>query len=93
MDNATDVLSFSMNEGDCDKLSGLNSWMLGDIVISVETAFKQAKSHGHSLEKEITILAIHGLLHLLGYDHEIDNDAINMETEERRLLKILGNDY
>jgi len=65
IDSATDVLSFPQNEGD-----EFISHMLGDVVISVETAERQAAEHHFSLEQELVLLLIHGLLHLLGYDHE-----------------------
>lgn len=65
IDCATDVLSFPQAEGD-----EFISHMLGDVVISVETAERQATEHQFSLEQELVLLLIHGLLHLLGYDHE-----------------------
>ena len=65
IDSATDVLSFPQADGD-----EFISHMLGDVVISVETAERQATEHRFSLEQELVILLIHGLLHLLGYDHE-----------------------
>jgi len=65
IDSATDVLSFPQMEDD-----EFISHMLGDVVISVETAKRQAKEHHFSLEQELVLLLIHGLLHLLGYDHE-----------------------
>ncbi|XWS70294.1 hypothetical protein CRYUN_Cryun03dG0035600 [Craigia yunnanensis] len=67
------------------------SLMLGDIVISVETAARQAEERGHTLIDEIRILMVHGLLHLLGFDHEISEDAEEeTEKEEEFLLKSLG---
>lgn len=65
IDSATDVLSFPQMEGD-----EFISHMLGDVVISVETAKRQATEHHFSLEQELVLLLLHGLLHLLGYDHE-----------------------
>jgi len=63
--------------------------LLGDVVISVETAKLQAKKNGVSMNKEITRLLIHGILHLIGYDHEKGHkDALKMRKEEERLLKI-----
>ncbi|XP_065622342.1 endoribonuclease YBEY, chloroplastic-like [Quercus suber] len=65
--------------------------MLGDIVISVETAARQAEERGHTLLDEIRILMVHGLLHLLGFDHELSEEAeAEMEKEEELLLKSLG---
>ncbi|KAH7523565.1 hypothetical protein FEM48_Zijuj06G0025500 [Ziziphus jujuba var. spinosa] len=86
-DHATDVLSMSQHIPDL-KLPIL---MLGDIVISVETAARQAEERGHTLIDEIRILMVHGLLHLLGFDHEISEEAeVEMEKEEEHLLKSLG---
>ena len=65
-DKPTDVLSFSMLEGDASELSR----SLGDVVISLDTAKAQAKKNKHSISDEVATLIIHGLLHLLGYDHE-----------------------
>ncbi|XP_057477400.1 endoribonuclease YBEY, chloroplastic-like isoform X2 [Actinidia eriantha] len=86
-DHATDVLSMSQHIPEL-KLPIL---MLGDIVISVETAARQAEERGHTLHDEIRILMVHGLLHLLGFDHEISDEAeAEMEKEEELLLKSLG---
>ncbi|XP_022975664.1 endoribonuclease YBEY, chloroplastic [Cucurbita maxima] len=85
-DHATDVLSMSQHVPEL-KLPIL---MLGDIVISVETAARQAEERGHTLLDEIRILLVHGLLHLLGFDHEISEEAeVEMEKEEELLLKSL----
>jgi rRNA maturation RNase YbeY len=65
IDSATDVLSFPQIEGD-----EFISHILGDVVISVETAERQATEHHFSLEQELVLLLLHGLLHLLGFDHE-----------------------
>ncbi|KAG2309889.1 hypothetical protein Bca52824_029637 [Brassica carinata] len=86
-DHPTDVLSMSQHVPEL-KLPVL---MMGDIVISVETAARQAAERGHSLLDEIRILVIHGMLHLLGFDHEISDEAEKeMEEEEEFLLKSLG---
>ncbi|XP_044471800.1 endoribonuclease YBEY, chloroplastic-like [Mangifera indica] len=86
-DHATDVLSMSQHVPELE----LPVLMLGDIVISVETAARQAEERGHSLLDEIRILMVHGLLHLLGFDHEISEEAeAEMEKEEESLLKSLG---
>jgi len=86
-DRPTDVLSFPQREGE---ESDPDDPVLGDIVLSVERAQAQADERGHSVETEIRILLVHGILHLLGYDHEDDADAEEMEAEERRVLAMLG---
>ncbi|EHA8589304.1 putative endoribonuclease YBEY, chloroplastic [Cocos nucifera] len=85
-DHATDVLSMSQHIPELD----LPMLLLGDIVISVETAARQAEERGHALLDEIRILMVHGLLHLLGFDHEISDEAeAEMEKEEELILKNL----
>jgi len=74
-DHATDVLSFCQEDAE----------FLGDIVISVETATRQAKTAGHSLLAELTHLAVHGLVHLLGYDHATADEERIMFGYEARL--------
>ena len=85
-DKATDVLSFSQLEGE-----GISSNILGDVVISVETAKKQSEELGHSLSQEILRLFIHGLLHLAGYEHEdvSDEKKLEMEKKEEQLFEKL----
>lgn len=85
-DRPTDVLSFSQREGE---ESDPDDPLLGDVIISLETAARQAEEHGHSLAVEVRVLMIHGLLHLLGYDHEDDVEAEEMEALERDLLSDL----
>ncbi|CAN0907279.1 Endoribonuclease YBEY, chloroplastic [Linum grandiflorum] len=85
-DHATDVLSMSQHVPQLQ----LPVLMLGDIVVSVETAARQAEERGHTLVDEIRILLVHGLLHLIGFDHEISEEAeAEMEKEEEVLLKSL----
>lgn len=82
----TDVLSFSLVEGDfADHRGG----MLGDVVISVETAAAQASERHRGLDETVARLLVHGVLHLIGHDHEDDDEAREMQAEERRLLKAL----
>jgi len=87
VDKPTNVLSFPMQEGDfCD----INPGLLGDVVISCETARKEAKEAGISLSERLSQLLIHGILHLVGFDHEIDNDAAEkMEEKSLELLRKL----
>lgn len=83
---ATDVLSFSLLEGEGTLHRGK---LLGDIVISVETAARQASSRHRGLDDEVARLVIHGLLHILGHDHEDAGDARIMRAEQRRLWRAL----
>jgi probable rRNA maturation factor len=83
----TDVLSFPAEQAEFEEAAGST---LGDIVISIEQAARQAKEHGLSFENEIAQLIVHGLLHLSGYDHETDHGEMN--RLELRLRKRLGID-
>jgi len=90
-DCSTDVLSFAMNEGDEPEITdGPANVMLGDIVISLETAIRQAADYGHSQEREVAYLTIHGMLHLLGYDHENEEARSLMREQEEAILSCLG---
>ncbi|HYH84062.1 MAG TPA: rRNA maturation RNase YbeY [Pyrinomonadaceae bacterium] len=82
----TDVLSFPSEQGEFEKLEGLS---LGDVVISVEQAARQAAENGLELDEEISQLILHGVLHLCGYDHERDGGEMNaLELKLRRRLGI-----
>lgn len=87
-DQATDVLSFPA--GKPERPAEAAGEYLGDIVISAETARRQARRVGHSIENEIGILALHGVLHLLGFDHESARDAGRMARAERRWRRHFG---
>lgn len=82
-DRPTDVLSFAQREGD---FAFDEDPILGDVIISLETTERQAKERGHSKERELQILLIHGILHLLGYDHIEDDEAEIMEAKEQEIL-------
>ena len=86
-DKATNVLSFSLRE---DEYGNINPQVLGDIIISVETAQKDAVYGNLTVDQEIDFLIIHGLLHLLGYDHENTNtkETSKMRKKERELFNI-----
>ena len=88
IDKPTDVLSFSLQEGPVKTPEAESDKLLGDIIISVETAQRQADNLNHSMEKELTVLLIHGLLHLTGYAHEEDKDYKIMREKEAEMLKI-----
>ncbi len=83
-DESTDVLSFPGRDSLPD---GVDKPYLGDMMISVETAYRQALTRNHSLEREICTLMIHGWLHLLGFDHELDQGQ--MRRKELRLQREL----
>ncbi|MBC7342291.1 MAG: rRNA maturation RNase YbeY [Clostridia bacterium] len=80
-DQATDVLSFSLSGTEDDPYP-----ILGEVIISVERAAEQAQELGHSLERELAFLAVHGTLHLLGYDHETEEEAARMRAKEKAIL-------
>ena len=90
-DQPTDVLSFAALEVDYQyDLPVEEPLYLGDIVISVETAARQANDQGHSIETELTWLASHGLLHLLGWDHPDEPSLLEMLNQQRDLLQAIG---
>ncbi len=98
VDSATDVLSFpmvEMHEGEILSMAGdfdldENSLILGDIIISAEKAREQAEQYGHSFEREIGFLSTHGLLHILGYDHETPEQEQKMRDKQETVLKAMG---
>jgi probable rRNA maturation factor len=81
----TDVLSFPLEQDEFERRAGAT---LGDVVISLEQAARQAAAHGLTLDEEVAQLILHGLLHLCGYDHEQDNGEMN--ALELRLRHRLG---
>ncbi len=87
-DKTTNVISFSLQEGD---FGDINRDLLGDIVISVDTAYRDAESGNFELTEELIFLIIHGLLHLTGYNHEntCKADALKMKKRERELFRVL----
>lgn len=88
---STDVLSFALNEGEEPEIvDGPSVNLIGDIIISVETAQMQAEEYGHSLERELAFLTVHGMMHLLGYDHIEEEDRVEMRKEEEYVLGELG---
>ena len=87
IDKATDVLSFPLLDEEDD---GVSPAVLGDIAISVPRAQLQAEEYGHSFEREICFLAAHSALHLIGYDHENDEEMEIMEARQREILDSLA---
>ena len=92
VDRSTDVLSFPLGaEGQYDINNDTGAQMLGDIVISIEHAKKQAELYGHSFDREIAFLTVHSMLHLLGYDHEAGGlELVRMREREEAVLTQLG---
>lgn len=88
VDRPTDVLSFPSDEG--DSIICTPDGHLGDIMISAETAERQADELGHSTAREIMFLAIHGTLHVLGYDHMCPEDEEIMTYKQREILRSMG---
>ena len=86
IDSPTDVLSFSQIEGEDEFAPDEEENVLGDVVISVETAERQADEAGKAVEDEIDMLLVHGLLHLLGYDHAEAADEEKMFARQAEIL-------
>lgn len=85
-DRTTDVLAFAMREAPHS-----SAHVLGDVVIAVPTAVRQAKEGQQSLDEELTVLLVHGILHLCGYDHErSEKEARRMHRRERMILRSLA---
>lgn len=88
IDSPTDVLSFPAGYMDPDN----NSFYLGDVLISYPRASEQASQAGHSVNAELQLLVVHGILHLAGHDHDEEQDKLNMWTAQGEILSILGAD-
>ena len=95
IDKETDVLSFPMFEkseienilqGKCIEVQDV----LGDIIISIPKVEEQAKEYGHSFERELSYMLVHGFYHLIGYDHMEEEDKKEMRTKEEKVLKTLN---
>ena len=94
IDNATDVLSFPMFEKDEleEKLNNnffKHEEILGDIVISIQKVEEQAEEYGHSFERELSYMVVHGFYHLMGYDHIKEEDKEKMRPKEEKILNEL----
>ena len=94
IDKATDVLSFPMFER--EELQNMIASdydvedILGDLIISIPKVEEQAKEYGHSFERELAYMCVHGFYHLMGYDHMEENDKIEMRAKEDEVLNKLG---
>lgn len=101
IDKTTDVLSFPMLEmkngsidqpltaSDFDQSEGLNVVFLGDVIINIDQAYRQAEEYGHSREREVSFLIIHSMLHLLGYDHIEKSDERIMKIRQELLMDLM----
>ncbi|TCT27014.1 putative rRNA maturation factor [Melghiribacillus thermohalophilus] len=92
-DQPTDVISFAMQEqgeGEVAIIGDEIPLLLGDIVISIDKAKEQAEDYGHSLERELGFLAVHGFLHLLGYDHQTQEQEQKMFQRQEEILNEFG---
>ena len=87
IDSSTDVLSFPMDE---DFIIPGENEILGDIIISTNRAIEQANEFKHSINRELTYLIIHSMIHLLGYDHIEEQDKIIMRKKEKETIRRLG---
>ena len=92
IDASTDVLSFPLSDEENKEFNpATNAWMLGDVIISVEHAARQAEEYGHSFQREIAFLTVHSVLHLLGYDHVNGGiEAEIMREKEENVLLEMG---
>ena len=95
IDKPTDVLSFPIFEKEeLDQKIAQNEFLhediLGDIVISIPKVEEQAKEYGHSFERELCYMLVHGFYHLIGYDHIEENDKREMRTKEEKILETLN---
>ncbi|MFH0067847.1 rRNA maturation RNase YbeY [Peribacillus sp. NPDC056705] len=92
-DSATDVISFALEEMREDEVEIVGAEMprmLGDIIISIERTKEQAEEYGHSFDRELGFLALHGFLHLLGFDHMNEEDEKVMFTKQKEILEEYG---
>ena len=90
IDNETDVLSFPMFEKEeIGQVPDEQFDVLGDIVISIDRVKQQAEEYGHSFERELSYMVVHGFYHLMGYDHMVEDDKIKMREREENILSKL----
>lgn len=95
IDKETDVLSFPMfekNELDEMVQAGKNDIpeTIGDVIVSIERVQEQAKEYGHSFERELAYMIVHGFYHLMGYDHMVEEDKVIMRAKEENVLNMLN---
>ncbi|MCR5787222.1 MAG: rRNA maturation RNase YbeY [Acholeplasmatales bacterium] len=87
IDRVTDVISFALNDSEDDYDLPEDNYELGDIFICIDKAIEQAKDYGHSVEREMGFLAVHGYLHLCGYDHMTEDEEKIMFAKQEEILE------
>jgi len=87
IDKATDVLSFPL---ELEAPPVMDEWLVGEVIISLERARDQAQDFGHSLEREVSFLFVHGVLHVLGFDHLTKAEERDMFGRQKRILALAG---
>ena len=95
IDKETDVLSFPMFEKiELDEMVKMGENQIpetiGDVIVSIDRVYEQAKEYGHSFERELAYMVVHGFYHLMGYDHMIDEDKVVMRAKEENVLNLLN---
>ena len=91
VDRPTDVISFALTESEEPEIIGGGEHeVLGDLIISLERMRAQAAEYGHTELRELSFLTVHGMLHLLGYDHMEEGERLEMEEEQRAVMEELG---
>ncbi len=87
IDRATDIISFAYQEGEGAQFT---PFLLGDLIVSMEIVASHAESYETTVEKELTFVLVHGILHLLGYDHMAEKERAEMRAREEVIMKELG---
>ena len=88
IDRPTDVISFALE--DDESFPGMDTRVLGDIYISLDKVYEQSNAYGHSFFRELSFLTVHGILHLLGYDHMNEEDEKEMFSRQELILNEAG---
>lgn len=89
-DSVTDVISFALNDDESDVFEEVIPNLLGDIIVSYPKTVQQAEEYGHSINRELGFLVVHGFLHLLGYDHMNEEEEKVMFKRQEELLEAYG---
>ena len=89
-DKPTNVLSFPLGDDPAEAVAQGRAVMLGDVILALETVMREARDQGKTINDHLTHLIVHGILHILGYDHMVEVDALAMEALESNILAGLG---